>query len=53
MKKLKKIQREHIWFGLMILGVITAFSSIYDPPFFILALVFLFISVKGIMWDIL
>ncbi|MEI6528482.1 MAG: hypothetical protein WCO10_02300 [bacterium] len=50
---MKNIKREHIWLGFLVLGPITAFSSVYYPALIIIAVIFILIGLKGVFYDLL
>jgi len=53
MKKLKKIQREYIWLGLIALGPIIAYLAVFNPAISLLGVIFIFIGLKGILLEIM
>ena len=49
----KHFEKDHIWLGLIAIGPLTAYAAIFNPALSILAMIFIFMAVKGITDDIM
>lgn len=45
--------KENVWLGCIALGPITAYAAVFWPTMSLLAIIFLVIGLKGIIFDIM
>ena len=48
-----KIEKEQVWLGCTAVGAVMAYLAVYDPSMIMLALIFIIVGIKGILFHVM